>query len=719
MELADVIKENKTHTRRSTSSSQIIGEGEMAELTRSFDWARTPVGPVEKWSDTLLTTVNLILASRHPMFLWWGPELVQFYNDGYRPSIREDKHPGALGQRGIECWPEIWPIIGPQIESVMRDGKSTWNINHLVPINRNGKLEEVYWTYSYSPVRDKDGSVRGTLVVCSETTDEVLSQRRLKTLLAVGKESPVVDDIAADSGSLAPFAQKILEKLDEDPADIPFASIYLHERDDFIHAAGIALGARLADPSIWPISTAFSENRSVVMEDLQSRFGDLAAGAWSEPVTRAFVFPLPMPSSSIPAVMVFGISPRLPFDEPYRTFLQLVGTRIAELLQGHIHQIELAKAARRFRSLAAANPFGMVIGNMTGELEYVNPMFRETLGYTEAEVQAGKLRWDSLTPPEYAGADARAVEQMRTRGWCDVYEKAYIAKDGRRIPILMGASIIDSPEGEPKVAAFATDLSSLKKAEDALRRANDDLEKRVAERTAELQTEISERKRAELSLREIHGRLLRTQDEERRHMARELHDHAGQILAALSLTLSAIEVSATKDAGLATLAGEGRQLSDNLSREIRTLSYLLHPPLLDEVGLESALRWYVEGFSQRSKIQVELDLPEGQGRLPRDLELVIFRIVQESLTNVHRHSGSPSATISIRRAPDSIVFEIRDVGKGISLERQVELKTARAGVGVRGMEERVRQFGGTLEIRSNENGTIVVVTLPTPNETAN
>src|SRR5579862_3517215 len=166
-------------------SSRIIGTGEMAGLVRELDWGKTPVGPVENWSDTLVTAVNLLLASRHPMFLWWGPDLIQFYNDGYRPTIREDKHPSALGQRGIECWPEIWPIIGPQISAVMDRGESTWNLNQLVPINRNGKLEEVFWTYSYSPVRDKDGVVQGTLVVCSETTEQVLSDRRLRTLLGV------------------------------------------------------------------------------------------------------------------------------------------------------------------------------------------------------------------------------------------------------------------------------------------------------------------------------------------------------------------------------------------------------------------------------------------------------------------------------------------------------------------------------------------------------
>ena len=140
----------------------------------------------EAWPDTLVTTVNMLLASRHPMFLWWGPELIQFYNDGYRPSIRADKHPKAVGQRGTECWPEIWSIIGPQIESVvMTQGRATWHENQLVPINRDGKLEEVYWTYSYSPVRDNEGAVRGTLVVCTETTDQVLSDRRLKTCPAL------------------------------------------------------------------------------------------------------------------------------------------------------------------------------------------------------------------------------------------------------------------------------------------------------------------------------------------------------------------------------------------------------------------------------------------------------------------------------------------------------------------------------------------------------
>jgi PAS domain S-box-containing protein len=160
--------------------SPIHGAGEMADRTRAFDWSRTSVGPIQHWPEALLITVNTLLGSRHPMFLWWGEELIQFYNDAYRPSIREDKHPGALGQRGRDCWPEIWSVVGPQIDGVMTRGEPTWHENQLVPIFRNGKLEDVYWTYGYSPVRDVDGAICGTLVVCTETTGSVVARAQLQ-----------------------------------------------------------------------------------------------------------------------------------------------------------------------------------------------------------------------------------------------------------------------------------------------------------------------------------------------------------------------------------------------------------------------------------------------------------------------------------------------------------------------------------------------------------
>ena len=150
-----------------------------------------------------------------------------------------------------------------------------------------------------------------------------------------------------------------------------------------------------------------------------------------------------------------------------------------------------------------------------------------------------------------------------------------------------------------------------------------------------------------------------------------------------------------------------------MSAEVRTISHLLHPPLLDEAGLLSAIRWYVEGYSQRSRIAVELDLPENFGRLPSEMETAVFRVVQECLTNVHRHSGSAVATIRLRRREDHLLLEIEDKGRGIPPEKQLELATSgKVGVGIRGMRERLRQLGGTLEIESNSAGTVISVQLP-------
>ncbi|MDB4884860.1 MAG: luxQ 8 [Gemmatimonadetes bacterium] len=167
---------------RSATSADCLfdGPGEVRALCRQVDWSATALGPVTGWSQSLRTIVATMLASRHPMFLWWGPELVQLYNDAYRPSLGEGgRHPRALGVRGADFWTDIWHIIGPEIAGVMSRGESTWHEDQLVPILRNGRVEEVYWTYGYSPAFDDDGSIGGTLVVCQETTTRVVAQREL------------------------------------------------------------------------------------------------------------------------------------------------------------------------------------------------------------------------------------------------------------------------------------------------------------------------------------------------------------------------------------------------------------------------------------------------------------------------------------------------------------------------------------------------------------
>jgi len=154
----------------------------MGARIRTKDWRLSPIGSPEKWPQSLKTAVRLLLSTGHPMFIWWGPRLLQFYNDAYRQSIGDERHPSALGQEGRQCWDEIWPIIGPQIEKVMSGRGYTWQENALVPITRNGRKEDVWWTYSYSPIDDPVAptGVGGVLVVCTETTQLVLGARRLE-----------------------------------------------------------------------------------------------------------------------------------------------------------------------------------------------------------------------------------------------------------------------------------------------------------------------------------------------------------------------------------------------------------------------------------------------------------------------------------------------------------------------------------------------------------
>jgi two-component system NarL family sensor kinase len=226
------------------------------------------------------------------------------------------------------------------------------------------------------------------------------------------------------------------------------------------------------------------------------------------------------------------------------------------------------------------------------------------------------------------------------------------------------------------------------------------LQSLITQRTSEVQN---------LSLR-----LLKIQDAERRRLSRDLHDSTGQTLAALKIAVSMLQDDCKDDARKTVLISEVSELADQALEEIRTMSYLLHPPLLDEVGFACAAEWYVGGFAKRSGVTVNLDIGRGQQRLPAKVEIALFRVLQESLTNVHRHSNATQVVVCFSHQAEKIILEIRDNGCGIPAERLLQLREAgaAAGVGLAGMGERLRELDGDLEIDSNSHGTTVRAIVP-------
>lgn len=313
------------------------GGGEMGALMRAFDWATTPLGPVAGWPPSLRTLVGVCLNSRFPMLIWWGPELIKLYNDAYRPILGATKHPGALGQRGRDCWPEIWDTIGPMLEDVLTTGVATWSNDQLLLLDRNGYREECYFTFSYSPIRDETGAVSGVFTAVTETTRRVLGERRLATLRDLA-------DRAAEARSVEEACQVAARTLEANPLDLPFALIYLiDDAGSMAHLAG-AVGLEqggLASPhrvdlsdaaptSIWPLARVALTDQPVTVIDLDAYAGDLSGRPWPDAPNTALVLPIAASGHErLAGLLVAGISPRRALDADYQSFLDLVAAQIA------------------------------------------------------------------------------------------------------------------------------------------------------------------------------------------------------------------------------------------------------------------------------------------------------------------------------------------------------------------------------------------------------
>jgi PAS domain S-box-containing protein len=340
-------------------------------------------------------------------------------------------------------------------------------------------------------------------------------------------------------------------------------------------------------------------------------------------------------------------------------------------------------ASRHLAAIVESSDDAIISKNLDGIITSWNQSAERLFGYT-AEEAIGK-HITLILPKDRYDEEPKIIERLRRGERVDHFETVRQRKDGTCLDISLTISPVKDTSG-------------------------------VVIGASKVARDITERKEVEKVRREteVTSRLLRQQDAERRRIARELHDGIGQLMVAIGMNVAQVmgerqNLSPT----VAKCVAENSSLVQQAASEIRTVSYLLHPPLLDEVGLQAALKMYVEGFAERSRIDISLELDSSIGRLPEDYELSLFRIAQECLTNIHRHSGSATALIRMEKLPGHIEFEIKDEGGGIKKDVRSRINSGSgSGVGFRGMQERVKQMGGTLDVQSSGKGTSVRVLLP-------
>lgn len=501
-------------TRRPARHDDIfVGTGEMAQLMRQHDWASTPLGPAERWPESLKVAIRILLTSRFQMWLGWGPDVAFFYNDAYRPTLGL-KHPKSLAMPTRELWSEIWDDVKGRIETVYHDGESTWDDSMMLLLERSGFPEETYHTFSYSPLLGEDGKVGGLFCAVSEDTARVISERRLQLLRALSASLSAADTRQA-------VIDATFGALSQAPRDLPFALMYLFDANGTARlgcATGIEAGHRLAPTTLPPGAAAFwqvdrllaGESAFVVSLDPAP---DVPRGVWDLPSPAAFVVALPPQGTARPAgFLVCGTNPYRPITTDYLSFVQLLAGQISPSLT-NAEALEASTAERdRLRGLFRQAPgFMCVLSGPDHVFELVNASYLQLVGYRDVE---GKPLREAL--PELAGQGLMPLlDTVYSSGTPFVGEGVRVmiqqapgAPMSERFLDFVYQPILDANGAATGVFVEGSDVTEKVRAENELRALNSSLEARIAERTRQVEDTL-EQLRAESREREAAQEALR------------------------------------------------------------------------------------------------------------------------------------------------------------------------------------------------------------------
>ena len=382
-------------------------------------------------------------------------------------------------------------------------------------------------------------------------------------------------------------------------------------------------------------------------------------------------------------------------------------------------RLKADKAIALLAAIVDSSEDAIVSKSLDGMITSWNKTAERMFGYTADEAIGKNIMF--IIPFERREEEDAILSRMKQGKRVEHFETVRRRKDGTTIDVSLTISPVRDASGRivgaSKIARDVTDRiraeTALRQSEERFRHLAETLDAEVRVRTAELEQRNAEVLRQADQVRVLSHQLMRAQDDERRKLARELHDSTGQLLAALSMNIATIEreQSHVDDASKKAIS-DSAGLVQQITREVRTVSHLLHPPLLEVAGLRSSIEWYADGFAQRSGIGIEIEISPDFPRLDDEIELAIFRMVQECLTNIHRHSGSPTAVIKVELQGSDVVVWVQDRGKGMPAKGDLGFSWDKVGVGLRGMQERLKQVGGNLRIQSDETGTTVTAIIP-------